>query len=279
MDTRLDFFSSPHLVHIGERIQVNRQIISELDIIRYTEELRPIATELAKNNPNLHPTFFEFIAAMAFLSFARASVDIACIETGLGGRLDATNVVDPELSIITTISLDHCDKLGDTFEAIAGEKAGIIKPRKPVLIGKLPPEADELVRRVANDRGCKLYALVDRFPDETDLPHTNLAGGFQRWNAGLATYAIEILSKRFPVLSTAALEQVEWAGRWQTLELDGRKLILDATHNPEGAAAKTKPLQPYRTTDYYCGHSRRRPRQKPHGGRFSICARALPSRT
>ena len=104
-------------------------------------------------------------------------------------------------------------------------------------MGKLPPEADALVRRVANDRGCKLYALVDRFPNETDLPHTNLAGGFQRWNAGLAIYATEILSKSFPVLSTAALEQVEWAGRWQTLELDGRKLILDATHNLEGAAA------------------------------------------
>ncbi|MCH2073363.1 MAG: bifunctional folylpolyglutamate synthase/dihydrofolate synthase [Puniceicoccaceae bacterium] len=234
---KVGFFSSPHLVHVGERIQVDRQIISELDIIRYTKQLRPIATELARKNPDLHPTFFEFIAAMAFLSFARESVDIACIETGLGGRLDATNVVDPELSIITTISLDHCDKLGNTFEAIAGEKAGIIKPGKPVLIGKLPPEADALVRRVANDQGCKLYTLVDRFPDETDLPHTNLAGGFQRWNAGLATYAIEILSKRFPVLSTAALEQVEWAGRWQTLKLDGRKLILDATHNPEGAAA------------------------------------------
>ena len=242
---KVGFFSSPHLVHIGERVQVDRQILSELEIIRYTEQLRPIATELGKSDPNLHPTFFEFIAAMAFLSFARASVDIACIETGLGGRLDATNVVDPELSIITTISLDHCDKLGDTLEAIAGEKAGIIKPRKPVLMGKLPPEADALVRRVADDRGCKLYALVDRFPDETGLPHTNLAGGFQRWNAGLATYAIEILSKRFPVQSMVALEQVEWAGRWQTLELDGRKLILDATHNPEGAAALKQNLSSF----------------------------------
>ncbi|MEC7287542.1 MAG: Mur ligase family protein, partial [Verrucomicrobiota bacterium] len=208
---KVGFFSSPHLVHVGERIQINRQIISELDIIRYTEELRPIATKLAKNNPNLHPTFFEFIAAMAFLRFARASVDIACIETGLGGRLDATNVVDPELSIITTISFDHCDKLGDTLAEIAGEKAGIIKAGKPVLIGKLPPAADALIRRVAKERGCKLYSLVDRFSDEVDLPRTNLAGGFQRWNAGLATYAIEILSKRFPIRRTNALEQVEWA--------------------------------------------------------------------
>ena len=233
---RVGLFSSPHLVHLGERVQVDRQILSELEIVQYTEQLRPIAVELGKSDPNLYPTFFEFVAAIAFLKFARVSVDIACIETGLGGRLDATNVVDPELSIITTISLDHCDILGDTFAAIAGEKAGIIKPGKPVLIGKLPPEADALVRRVAKERGCKLYSLVDRFSDEADLPWTNLAGGFQRWNAGLAIYAIEILSKRFPVQSTTALEQVEWAGRWQTLEIDGRKLILDATHNPEGAA-------------------------------------------
>ena len=233
---RVGLFSSPHLVHLGERVQVDRQILTELEIVRYTEQLRPIAAELGKSDSNLYPTFFEFVAAIAFLKFARVSVDIACIETGLGGRLDATNVVNPELSIITTISLDHCDTLGDSFAAIASEKAGIIKPGKPVLIGKLPSAADALIRRVAKERGCKLYSLVDRFSDEADLPQTNLAGGFQRWNAGLATYAIEILSERFPVRSMTSLEHVEWAGRWQTLEIDGCKLIFDATHNPEGAA-------------------------------------------
>lgn len=231
------FFSSPHLVHLGERAQVNRQILSEAEIVRYTEQLRPIAAELGKDDPDLHPTFFEFVAAMAFLRFASDEVDIACIETGLGGRLDATNVVDPELSIITTISLDHTEMLGDTLAAIAGEKAGIIKAGKPVLMGKLPPEADAVIRSVATERGCKLYALTDRFPDESSLPHTNLAGGFQRWNAALAVYATEILAERFPLRSTQALQHVEWAGRWQTLELDGRRLILDASHNPEGVIA------------------------------------------
>ena len=233
---RVGLFSSPHLVHLGERAQVDRQILSEAEIVRYTEQLSSIAGELCRRDPDLHPAFFEFITSMAFLRFAELPVDIACIETGLGGRLDATNVVDPELSIITTISLDHCDLLGDTLAAIASEKAGIIKKGKPVLMGKLPLEADAVVRRVAKERGCKLYAVTDRFPDETGLPQTNLAGGFQRWNAAIATYAIEILADRFPVRSTQALEQVEWAGRWQTLELDGRKLILDATHNPEGVA-------------------------------------------
>jgi dihydrofolate synthase/folylpolyglutamate synthase len=234
---KVGLFSSPHLVHLGERAQVDRQILSEAEIVEYTERLISIAGDLDRSDPDLYPAFFEFITSMAFLRFAELQVDIACIETGLGGRLDATNVVDPELSIITTISLDHCDLLGDTLAAIAGEKAGIIKKGKPVLMGKLPLEADAVVRRVAKERGCKLYAITDRFPDKTGLPQTNLAGGFQRWNAAIATYAIEILADRFPVRSTQALEQVEWAGRWQTLELDGRKLILDATHNPEGVAA------------------------------------------
>ena len=236
------FFSSPHLVHLGERAQVNRQILSAEAITCYVEQLKPVAAELGKEDPDLHPTFFEFIAAMAFLHFAEESVDIACIETGLGGRLDATNVVDPVLSIITTISLDHTEMLGDTLAAIAGEKAGIIKPGKPVLMGKLPFEAEAVVRRVADERGCKLYSLVDRFPDESSLPQTNLSGDFQRWNAALAVYATEILADRFPIQSTDALTQVDWAGRWQTLEVSGRKLILDATHNPEGVEALEKSL-------------------------------------
>lgn len=231
------FFSSPHLVHLGERAQVDREILSEADIVRYTEQLKPLASEQGKDDPDLHPTFFEFIAAMAFQRFATEEVDLAVIETGLGGRLDATNVVDPELSIITTISLDHTEMLGDTLAAIAGEKAGIIKPGKPVLMGKLAVEAEAVVRRVAEERRCQLYALTDRFPDESSLPETNLAGGFQRWNAALAVYATEILADRFPIQSTRALKQVDWAGRWQKLALDGRTLILDATHNPEGVTA------------------------------------------
>jgi dihydrofolate synthase/folylpolyglutamate synthase len=231
------FFSSPHLVHLGERAQVNRQILTEDEIVRYTEQLRPIAAELGKEDPDLHPTFFEFVAAMAFQRFATEQVDIGIIETGLGGRLDATNVVEPELSIITTISLDHTEMLGDTLAAIAGEKAGIIKAGKPVLMGKLPTEAEAVIREVAAERGCQLYALADRFPDESTLPRTNLAGSFQRWNAALAVYATEILAQPFPIQSTQALAHVSWAGRWQALPVDGRTLILDASHNPEGVTA------------------------------------------
>lgn len=247
------FFSSPHLVHLGERVQVNRRILSESELIRYTEQLKPMATKLGREDPDLHPTFFEFITAIAFLRFAEEPVDIACIETGLGGRLDSTNVVEPELSIITTISLDHTELLGDTLAAIAGEKAGIIKPGKPVLMGKLPPKAEAVVRRVAAERGCRLYVLAERFPDAAVLPETNLAGDFQRWNAALAVYATEILQDRFPIRSTDALNHVEWAGRWQRLEIDGRSLILDASHNPEGIAELAKNL------DRLTGDARRAP--------------------
>ena len=229
------FFSSPHLVHLGERAQVNRQILTESGIVRYTEQLKPIAAELGKDDPDCHPSFFEFMAAMAFQRFASEQVDIACIETGLGGRLDATNVVEPELSIITTISLDHTELLGDSIEAIAREKAGIIKPGKPALTGRLPEEAEAVVREIAAERDSTLYTLRDRFPSESTLPQTNLSGSFQRWNAALAVYATELLSEHFPIQSTAGLQQIDWPGRWQRIQLQDRTLILDATHNPEGA--------------------------------------------
>lgn len=235
-------FTSPHLVHLGERVQVNREMLDESGIAHYVEALRPVAAKLGEADADLHPTFFEFVAAMAFLRFAAESVGVALIETGLGGRLDATNVVDPELSIITSISLDHTEMLGDTLAKIAGEKAGIIKPGKPVLMGKLPPEAEAVVRRVAAERGCELYVSTERFPDESALPATNLEGDFQRWNAALAVYATEILKARFPIRSSEALCHVDWAGRWQRLELDGRTVILDASHNPEGIAELEKNL-------------------------------------
>lgn len=239
---RTGFFSSPHLVHLGERVQVNRKILSEAEIAAYIRELKPTAEQLEQENPELHPTFFEFMTAMAFLRFAAEPVDIACIETGLGGRLDATNVVDPELCIITTISFDHMEQLGDTLEKIAAEKAGIIKPGKPVLIGRLPAEAEAVICRVSAEREAPLYRLTERFRDEATLPETNLEGDFQRWNAGLALYATEILQSRFPITSTAALTEVDWAGRWQRLEVDGRRIILDASHNPEGVTELNKNL-------------------------------------
>ena len=122
---------------------------------------------------------------MSFLRVAAEWVEIACSETVLGGRLDGPNAVDPALSFITTISLDHTGFLGYTLAAIAGGKAGNIRAGKPVLMGKLPVEAEAVIRQVAQERGSKLYALSERFPDTAALPETNLEGDFQRWNAAL----------------------------------------------------------------------------------------------
>ena len=231
-------YSSPHLVRQGERVQVNREILDETDIVAYTEQLKPIAERIGADDPDDHPSFFEFMTAMAFLRFAEQKADLAFLETGLGGRLDATNVVDPELSIITSVSLDHIEQLGDTIEQITWEKAGIIKAGKPVLIGKLPAEAENVVRTVARDKGSPLYSVCERFTDLDALPETNLSGSFQRWNAATAVYATEILAERFPIqpdLTPAALQNIHWPGRWETIQLADKTLILDASHNPEGS--------------------------------------------
>lgn len=235
-------FTSPHLVHLGERAQVNREALSEEEICRYLEQLRPVAEALGEEDPELHPTFFELIAAMAFLRCAAEQVDLAMIETGLGGRLDATNVVEPELSIITSISFDHMEQLGETLAKIAEEKAGIIKAGKPVLIGCLPREAEVVIRRRAAERGSPLYSIRERFTEDA-LPETNLVGQFQRWNAAVAAFATELLKERFPVRAMEGLCTVDWPGRWQRLEFAGRTLILDSTHNSEGAQALSKNLQ------------------------------------
>ena len=231
-------YSSPHLVRQGERVQVNREILDEADIVAYTQQLKPLAEQIGAHDPDDHPSFFEFMTAMALLRFDEAQVDLAFIETGLGGRLDATNVVDPELSIITSVSLDHIEQLGDTIEQITSEKAGIIKPGKPVLIGKLPAVAEALVRRVAQENGCKVTSVRERFPDVGILPATNLSGSCQRWNAATAVAATEILGERFPIkpaLTATALQSINWPGRWQTIQLADKTLILDASHNPEGS--------------------------------------------
>ena len=239
-------YSSPHLVRQGERVQVNREILDEADIVAYTQQLKPVAERIGEGDPDDHPSFFEFMTAMAFLRFAEQKVDLAFLETGLGGRLDATNVVDPELSIITSVSLDHIEQLGDTIEQITSEKAGIIKAGKPVLIGKLPAEAEAVVRQVAKDKGCPLTSVCERFPDIETLPETNLSGSFQRWNAATAVCATEILSERFPIkpeLTAPALQSIHWPGRWETMQLADKTLILDASHNPEGSEMLDENLQ------------------------------------
>ena len=177
---------------------------------------------------------------MAFLQFARKRCDFSVIEVGLGGRLDATNIVDPEVSVVTSIGLDHCEMLGNTLGAIAAEKAGIIKPGRPVVIGRMPAEAEETVRRVAASQGARVHSVREEFGDDVArYPRTGLEGDYQRWNAATATLAARLLPPEFGVTAetaAAGLRRVDWPGRWQRVSLGGRLAILDASHNPEGAA-------------------------------------------
>ncbi len=152
---RVGLYTSPHLLTYGERIQVNRQMISSTELAELVMELRPLAEEIGQI------TKFELTTAAAFLYFARQAVDVAVIEVGLGGRLDATNVVEPLVSVITSVSYDHMNVLGHSLTAIAGEKAGIIKPGRPVVVSPQKEEALEAIEAIAVQRDAAL-TLVGR---------------------------------------------------------------------------------------------------------------------
>ncbi len=235
---RTGLYTSPHLVAIGERIQVDRRPLPDERVVALAEILRPHHTAIAATEPDLAPTFFELITAAAWIEFALRRVDVTVLETGLGGRLDATNICEPEVCVITSIGLDHQEYLGPTVAHIAAEKAGILKPDVPAVIGFVPPAAEVVLAARAREVGAPLYWLKDYFPD--GLPETNLVGEHQRANAGLALLACE-LAEALPVseaTARAALQQVDWAGRWQRLTLaDGRTLIVDGSHNEEGIRA------------------------------------------
>ncbi len=236
---RTGLYTSPHLVHLGERVQVDRCLLSEREVVGYFKELRPIAEALAAVDPDNRPSFFEFMTAMAFLQFSRKRCEIGVVEVGLGGRLDATTVITPEVSVITSIAMDHCELLGETIGQIAAEKAGIIKPGRPVVIGRVPAAAETVIRAVAHERGAPVHSVKALFGHELDgYPQTNLEGDYQRWNAATATLTVRALAARWNITEEAiarGLAHVDWPGRWQRVRLAGRLAILDASHNPEGA--------------------------------------------
>ena len=245
---RTGLFTSPHLVQLGERVQVNRQILTAEEMIAYTNEVRATcaAAGVAVGAED-YPTFFEFMTAMAFLQFKRQGVDLATIEVGMGGRLDATNVVEPLVTVITSIGLDHCVELGATFEEIAREKAGIIKPGRPIVLGRVPLVAEQVIRAIAAERGAVVHSVREIFGEDlVRYPQTNLAGDYQRWNAATAALVAQVMPAAWrltaPVIAQG-LTQVDWPGRWESIRLEDRLLILDASHNPEGVAVLAKNLQ------------------------------------
>ncbi len=236
---RTGMYTSPHLVKLGERVQVDRQPLTSREITDFVRELRPIAEKLANGDLEDHPSFFEFVTAMAFLQFARKRCDIGLVEVGLGGRLDATNVLTPIVSVITSIGLDHCEMLGSTHGEIASEKSGIIKRGCPLVMGRLDPESEAVVRAKAAQMEATVYSVRDLFGDDVEkYPHTNLEGDYQRWNAATATLTARVLGEKWRITEgviSRGLTHVDWSGRWQRVRMGSRLMILDSSHNPEGA--------------------------------------------
>jgi len=247
---RVHAYISPHLVRFHERIRLAGQLIEEEALIALLERC-----EAANGRTPI--TYFEITTAAALLAFARIPADIVLLETGLGGRLDATNVISsPAVTAITPISLDHQAFLGDTIAAIAGEKAGILKPGVSAVLGPQPEAAEAVIEARADELGapvyrwqrewrCKAFGDGMRFSGERwrlDLPLPSLAGAHQIANAGLAIASLEQL-RDFPLSSEAianGLRQIEWPARLQRLTRGalvemmppGWELWLDGGHNP-----------------------------------------------
>ena len=240
---RVGLYTSPHLVSFRERLQVNRQLISEADVVRLVREIKPW---LRQCDPSRHPTFFEVVTVMALCYFAEQKCDLVIWETGLGGRLDATNIVTPLASVITNIGLDHQHWLGDTLEKIAAEKAGIIKPGIPVLTATRQPEALRVIEQVAHDKHSSL-TIVNLEPGTWNLERISLSGEHQRLNAALAVATVEALQKAIPVNRETirrGLETVHWPGRLQLVTRPtGQRVLLDGAHNTDGAEVLRAAIQ------------------------------------
>ena len=247
---KVGMFTSPHLTYLGERIQIDRIPMCKRDLAACVCELKNVVERIFEGRAlEDYPSFFEYMTAMAFMEFARKRADCAVVEVGLGGRLDSTNIIVPELSVITSIGFDHVNMLGSTLSQIAGEKAGIIKEGVPVVCGFLPGEAAETVSEIARAKNSPIYMASEFFSSDSDLPETSLYGYYQRRNAATAVLCARVLRERslagkasrlFCGLSDnlvrSALLDVSWPARWQKIPLsNGATLILDASHNEEGA--------------------------------------------
>jgi dihydrofolate synthase/folylpolyglutamate synthase len=236
---RTGLFTSPHLVSFRERIQVNRQLISEAEVVRLVGELQPLLKQFPADH---HPTFFEVVTVMALKFFAEQKCDLVIWETGLGGQLDATNIVTPLAGVITNIAFDHQQWLGDTLEKIAAEKAGIIKPGLPVLTAADEPKALAVIEKIAREKNAPLIKVAQASrlsaAETAALP---LMGDHQQLNAALAAATAETLQNKIPVSDAAVragLETVQWPGRMQLIQKPGsQKILLDGAHNGAGAKA------------------------------------------
>ena len=221
---RTGLFTSPHLVTYRERIRVNGEMIGEEEAARGLSALREMIRDW-----DPHPTFFEITTALALDHFKKSGCELIVLETGLGGRLDATNALAPIVSVITPIGYDHEKWLGNTLEAIAGEKAGIIKPRVPVISARQEPEAEKVIRTRARECDAPLEFVLKPYLGGPMA----LAGEHQRENAALAVAALR--AGNIAIAEDAivrGLAEVEWPARFQRWD---DRTVIDGAHNPAGA--------------------------------------------
>lgn len=261
-------YTSPHLQDFRERIRINGQMISEQFVIDFTERMRDITERIA-------PSFFELTVAMAFTWFREEQVDIAVIETGLGGRLDSTNVIHPELSIITNIGFDHMNLLGNSLQAIANEKAGVIKSNTPVVIGQFQPETLPIFEAKAQQEQAPFYLATNHYQLLSSELRGNqraiellrvsqgkpleylldLPGVYQQHNVITVRTAIDRLVERGWNIPEQAIRQglqrvksnTGFAGRWDILRTQPT-VIADVAHNEDGIRALVQQVETESTT-------------------------------
>jgi dihydrofolate synthase/folylpolyglutamate synthase len=247
---RTGFYTSPHLHTFRERMRVNNEYISREEFAQLVDELEPHLNAVEG------VTWFEVVTTLAFMFFARSQIDVAVLEVGLGGRFDATNVVTPLVSVITSLSMDHMNLLGNTIEQIAFEKAGIIKRHVPVVSAPQVPGALDVIRRVARMRGARLivaqrvnslaakgsrleadfnYQTPSSLGGNSDIP---LLGAHQIVNASVAIAALQVTNERGLAINEEAIRQglatVKWPGRLEVLSHDPL-LVVDGAHNGDSA--------------------------------------------
>ena len=240
------FYTSPHLIDVRERFRINGKTVSR--------ECFDRCGKILADAGGKDFSYFEFATVLAMLIFKESHCDVVIWETGMGGRLDATNIVTPELCIITNIALDHTNHLGNTTALIAAEKAGILKPGVPLVHGRLPEDAAEVIYQRAQELNVPVYPCRDEVPGEyriiagAEVPLQEfvydghlitlaLPGRMQRENFRIVYEALFVLAEKFnfdPGKALEALKLVRWPGRFQTI---GDRIILDGGHNPDGTAA------------------------------------------
>ena len=260
---RTGLYTSPHLIRINERIQINHEAISDSEFALIYERVDSTARELVqRSHLPWHPSFFEMLTAMMFEYFASAGVELAVLEVGMGGRLDATNIIDPAISVITDIDLDHQKFLGDTLPQIAHEKAGIMRSGGTVVLLPQHPQVNDVLGREIMERNAKPVSAVKNMPSLTPLagPYATseyplelmgetvqisspLAGRHQIRNLALAITAAEELNHFGFRISAAQIAEgvrnTRWPGRFEILRggPNEPEFVLDVAHNPAGAWA------------------------------------------